>query len=90
VRVSSKSCEAQRGAGHNGAQWKRFLKITHEETENMVLQLPHCSSWVNVPANHQEALLQRLNHRLKAESIPTIGNDVLDWRMSQSFREVRR
>lgn len=88
LTARSKASDVQAIAGHTKTQWKRFLTLTWDEAERLCLSHPTCPAWFKVPADEQEALLERLNKLLAAENIPQVATEVLDWRMAQAVRKA--
>ncbi|OCK76199.1 hypothetical protein K432DRAFT_152161 [Lepidopterella palustris CBS 459.81] len=88
LKLRAKAAEAQNYSGHNLLQWRRFYYITKDEANKLILLYP--VTWMAVPADEQERVLETVNMRCHAEEIPRIDVSLLNWRMSQLMRDVRR
>ncbi len=47
-------------------------------------------SWVIMPYNQRMEMGDRINERLAAETIPTMAPDVIRWRMTKAFADLKR
>ncbi|PVI04245.1 hypothetical protein DM02DRAFT_586458 [Periconia macrospinosa] len=80
--------EARDKSGLTKIQWDRFYIITKDEA-NRVVQTNISWTWPRVPANVKVQIIDLVNTALRNESIPEVGEDVLEWRMSIAIRDSR-
>lgn len=83
--MDAKAETARAYAGYDEDQWKRFLRFTRDEAQNLSALY---NSWDEVYANEKSAVLARVNALLEPEEIPKANTRLMNWRMPKAYKKI--
>ncbi|KAF2012478.1 hypothetical protein BU24DRAFT_252814 [Aaosphaeria arxii CBS 175.79] len=87
------SVEEIRGlAGHTLPQWRKFISITRTISTALVSQNPTSTllGYTYLPTEQKLAIRREIDEECNQQGIPTVSEEVLEWRMDIALGDARR
>ncbi|KAF2677713.1 hypothetical protein K458DRAFT_436356 [Lentithecium fluviatile CBS 122367] len=84
LQARAKPSEARAHSKLSQEQWEEFYHCTKVEANNL-----NGCAWLHVQADVRTEIRARVNSYLRNKGIPTVGDDVIGWRMKIALRDTK-